>query len=56
MQFTKTLTAAEQEMCKNVRGVFDTLSEKLKSQNNNTVLIILQTDEKHGQICRGMDG
>ena len=40
MRYIKTLTKAEQEIYKNVNGLFDTLSEKLKQQHNETKLYL----------------
>ena len=34
----KTLTPAEQEACKTVKGLFSTLSDKCKLQQNETIL------------------
>ena len=34
----KMLTDAEQEMCENVKGLFDILSEKFRSQHSETIL------------------
>ena len=40
MQFMKTLTAAEQELCKNAKGLFDILSEKFNPQRKETILYL----------------
>ena len=39
IQFTETHTKAEQEMCENIKGLFDTLSENVKATTrwNSTV-------------------
>ena len=40
MQFTKTLAEVRQEMCENVKELFDTLSEKFKPQHNTVPEIL----------------
>ena len=38
MQLTKTLTAAEQGLYENVKGLVDSMIEKFKCQHGETVL------------------
>ena len=38
MQFLNTLTAADQELYENVKGLFDFLSEKFKTQHSDPLL------------------
>ena len=40
VQIIKALTAAGQEICENIKGLFDTLSGKFKPQHNEAILYL----------------
>ena len=50
MQFIKTLTASGHELCENVKGLLNTLSEKFKPQHNETTLFL-----QYCKLTRGMN-
>ena len=54
LQFLQTLTVTGQEMCRTVKGLFETIGKKFKPQHNEITLCYnITIYKKHCILCKG---